>query len=49
MGALKEYIMPDGNTYQFWDCDVPPEAKPVEQPKESKPAAKTTASKRAAK
>lgn len=40
MGALREYVMPDGRTYQFREGDVPPEAKPVEQPKE-KPAPKS--------
>lgn len=39
-GELKEYIMPDGLTYQFRDNDVPAEAKPLEQPKE-KPASET--------
>lgn len=48
MGALKEYVMPDGNTYQFREGEVPAEAKPVEAPKaakaaEGKPAAKKKA------
>lgn len=40
MGALKEYVMPDGNTYQFREDEVPPEAKPLEKPKETKVAPK---------
>lgn len=32
-GELREYVMPDGTTRQYWDRDVPPEAKLVEKPK----------------
>ena len=40
MGALREYVMPDGRTYQFREGEVPPEAKPVEQPKAAPKAKK---------
>lgn len=38
MDALKEYVMPDGNTYQFREGEVPPEAKPIAEPKGKAPS-----------
>lgn len=40
-GELKEYVMPDGQTRQYWDCDVPPEAKPVEKQQKAEEKPKT--------
>lgn len=34
--------MPDGQTRQYWDFDVPPEAKPVEKPKKDDTTAPKT-------
>lgn len=31
--------MPDGNTYQYWDRDVPPEATPVDHCAKAKESA----------
>lgn len=40
-GELKEYVMPDGHTYQFRECDKPQEAVLAKQ--EGKPETKKKA------